>query len=163
MDDDQLTLWFGDRLLGRIHLREARTETWITGVLLPTSDEVRLWGLRQWQSDIFPGRPVIQRRLPAERLWDGGEDKLDETEGPRSTVIPARVFMNGAFGVPHDEQLSIHDSVGQNVSVVAISLREVKVGTETAPRFSWAVPQEALHHGSVWMVSATCAPPPEGQ
>ena len=155
MGDSGVTLCHGERLLGRIHLREARTATRISGVLLLAADSPRLWGLRQHRSDIFPGQPVLQRRIPAVRLSDGGEEELDESNGPRSTVIPARIFMVATFGVPADERLSIRDSSGQSVPLDAIVLREVKVGTETVPRFSWAVPREALRRGSIWMVSGT--------
>jgi len=155
MDTDSLTLWHGHRRLGRLHLREARSTTWITGVLLPDSEGVRLWGLRQYRTDIFPGRPAIQRRLAAERLWDGGEEELNENEGPRSTIIPRRVFMVPTFGVPADEQLSICNASGQMVQLDTMSLREVKVGHVLAPQFGWPLPPEALHRGSGWKVSGS--------
>ena len=152
MDDSGLTLWHGERLLGRIHLRQARSDTFIAGVLLPASDAIHPQGLQQRRSDILPGRPVLQRRIAAERLWDGREEALDEDEPP---PVSGRVFMIATFGVPVAEQLSIRDSSGQTLPLDGISLREVKLGSDIEPRFSWPVPREAVHRGSVWKISGT--------
>jgi hypothetical protein len=63
--------------------------------------------------------------------------------------------MLATFGVSSDAQVLIRDPSGQIVPLASFFSPQVKVGSETTPRFSWAVPREALHRGSVWIVSGT--------
>jgi hypothetical protein len=153
MDDSGLTLWRGTRLLGTIHLRQPRTATWLTGVLLPAADGIALEGVRQRRVFIFPGHPVLQ--TPAAPETFGEPFTPRRPPDPEIALGFWEVRPGIPVGVPVNAQLSVRGASGHVVPFDAIVLREVRPAPGTGAHFSADIPAAAMRDGSIWLVSGT--------
>lgn len=153
MDDSGLTLWRGSRLLGAIHLRQPRSDTWLTGFLLPVADEIALEGVRQRRVFIFPGQPVLQ--TPAAPETFGGPFNPRQRPDPEIGLGVWEVTPGIPRGVPVDAQLSVREASGKLVPLDAIVLRAVRPAPGTGAHFSVDIPAAAVVDGSIWLVSGT--------
>ena len=152
MTDTGFNLWQGNRLLGTIHVREARLPVWLSGVLLPASDHVSLDGIRQWRSFIHPGQPVRQSRVDPEMF--GGPLIQTEHDTPERAIL---MWASGATtkDIPDGAQLTIRDLLGSVLRFDAIVFRAVRPMPGTAARFGADIPVTAVRDGYIWLVSGT--------
>ncbi len=147
-----LSLWRGDRELGKIHAQEPPTDSKLVGVLVPCVGVEALGGVMQTQFLLGSSRPVFQHPLALLSLADGFTSARAANPGP---VLLARLSEEEAQGVPLDLQLSIRDGEGRIVYPTSIlTLQAVQRPAHRMAQDELELPAGALVNGCLWMVLA---------
>ena len=150
-----LTLWRGERLLGRLLMRtqdgvETRHDRppTLSAFLVLSADAPRPEGV--WQVLPHFGMGVQQDPIDAETF--GVPDRRPSKYPSSGALEPATPEM--IAGVPRDVQLTIRNEAGQIWMPRQISLREIRYRSEDLERARREIPVEAFINGSIWLVFA---------
>jgi hypothetical protein len=153
-DEPQLSLWRGDRLVGRIHLRFALTDEELHGVVIPMSDTSLLESMWQHVVGIFPGKPVYQQPLPRDVV---AERHREPDTGPSQSITLIEEGSRPKPGVPRDEQFLIYEEWRGFLPTKSLSITEhVPIPGAPDPELA-TFPPGAVVRGSVWSIFAVFA------
>ena len=120
-----LSLWRGDRALGRIQLREVPTGGHISGVLLPEPNSGDLQSMIQTRLPIKPGGAVFQDPLEPEIVGQ----RVVQAPALRSGHVELKPLTD-QHRTPAELQLRICDEDGADLPTQLIMLRETRRGAD---------------------------------
>ncbi|MEO8621716.1 MAG: alpha/beta hydrolase [bacterium] len=152
----KLSLYRGDRLVGRIHRYTADDESVRTGFLILASDDERLENMMQVRYEMPSDTRVFQHRIEPHE----SDENRSRTHFATSATIGLRQLSEEeARGVAPELVYSIRDESGAELPSRMIVLKKWKItpGSERA-MFGGRMPPDARLDGAVWMVNVSLQP-----